>query len=66
MTAGQGTALHLVSVLAPDREHVPVVAADEAVLAPEREQRRGDALAPRRGGVVVREIGARRGAVILA
>jgi hypothetical protein len=42
------------------------VAADEAVLAPEREQRRGDALASCRGGVVVRQVGARRGAVILA
>jgi hypothetical protein len=47
MTAGQRVAIGLDRVLAPDREHVTVMAADEAVLAPQREQRGGHLLAAR-------------------
>ncbi len=53
VAAGQRAAGHGVGVLAPDLGQVAVVAAEEAVLAPEREQRDGDALAAGRGGVVV-------------
>jgi hypothetical protein len=42
------------------------VAADEPVLAPQRQQRGGHLLAAGRGRVVVREVGRGRGAVILA
>jgi hypothetical protein len=42
------------------------VAADEAVLAPEREHRGGDALAARGGRVVVGQVEGRRGPVVLA
>jgi hypothetical protein len=66
VAAGQGTAFYLARVFAPDREHVAVVAADEAVLAPQREQRHGHALAPGRGRVVIGQVGARRGPVVLA
>jgi hypothetical protein len=66
VAAGQRAAGYRVGVLAPDLGHVAVVAADEAVLAPEGEQRDGDALAARRGGVVVFEVGAGGGAVVLA
>ena len=66
MAAGQGAAGHRVGVFAPDLGDVAVVAADEAVLAPEGEQGDADALAPRRGGVIVCQIGARCGALVLA
>jgi hypothetical protein len=45
VTAGQRVTVGLDRVLAPDREHVAVMAADEAVLAPQREQRGGHLLA---------------------
>ncbi len=66
VAAGQRAAGHRVGVLAPHRGDVAVVAADEAVLAPEGQQRDGDALAARRGGVVVVQVGPGRGAVVLA
>jgi hypothetical protein len=65
MAAGQGAAVDLVGVLAPDLEHV-VVAADEAVLAPEGEQRGGHLLAAGGGRVVVGQVDGRGGAVVLA
>ena len=65
MAAGQGAAVDLVGVLAPDLEHV-VVAADEAVLAPEGEQRGGHLLAAGGGRVVVGQVGGGGGAVVLA
>ena len=66
VAAGQRAAGYRVGVLAPDLGDVAVVAADEAVLAPEREQRDGDALTARGRGIIVFQIGAGRGAVVLA
>jgi hypothetical protein len=66
MTAGQRVAVGLDRVLAPDREHVAVMAADEAVLAPQREQRGGHLLTPRGRRVVVDQVDAGGGAVVLA
>src|SRR3984957_2726752 len=56
VAAGQRPAGHGVGVLAPDLGQVAVVAAEEAVLAPEREQRGGDALAGGGGGGIVFEV----------
>src|SRR5580693_402574 len=66
VAAGQRAAGYRVGVLAPDLGDVAVVAADEAVLAPQGEQRDSDALPPRGGGVIVCQVGAGRGAVVLA
>jgi hypothetical protein len=66
MTAGQRVAVGLDRVLAPDREHVVVMAADEAVLAPQREQRGGHLLPPRGGRVVVGQVDGGGGAIVLA
>jgi hypothetical protein len=66
MTAGQRVAVDLDRVLAPDREHVAVMAADEAVLPPQREQRGGHLLTPRGGRVVVGQVDGGGGAVVLA
>src|ERR1700722_9239786 len=66
VAAGQRPAGHGVGVLAPDLGQIAVVAAEEAVLAPEREQRGGDALAAGGGGVIVFEVGAHGRAVVLA
>src|SRR6202034_143181 len=53
VAARQRAALHLVGVLAPDRGDVAVVLADEAMLAPQGQDRGGDLLAAGRGRVVV-------------
>jgi hypothetical protein len=66
VAAGQRAAGHRVGVLAPDLGDVAVVAADEAVFAPEGEQWDGDALAAGGGGVIVFQVGADGGAVVLA
>jgi hypothetical protein len=66
VAAGQRAAGHGVGVLAPDLGDVAVVAADEAMLAPEGEQRDRDALAAGGGGVVIVQVGAGSGAVVLA
>jgi hypothetical protein len=66
VAAGQGAAGYRVGVLAPDLGDIAIVAADEAVLAPEREQWDGDALAAGGGGVIVFQVGADGGAVVLA
>ena len=66
VAAGQRSAGYRVGVLAPDLGHVAVMAADEAVLAPQGEQRGDDPLAAGRGGVIVVQVGADRGPVVLA
>jgi len=66
MTTGQRVAVGLDRVLAPDREHVGVMAADEAVLAPQREQRGGHLLTARGGRVVIGQVDGGGGTIILA
>jgi hypothetical protein len=64
--ARQRAAVDLDRVLAPDREDVPIVAADEAVLTPQGQQRGGHLIAAGRGRVVVRQVGRGGGPVVLA
>ena len=66
VTAGQRVAVGLDRVLAPDRKHVGVMAADEAVLAPQREQRGGHLLTARGGRVVIGQVDGGGGAIVLA
>src|SRR5262249_56009160 len=66
MTAGQRVAVGFGRVLAPDREDVAVMAADEAGLARQREQRGGHLLTARGGRVVVDQVDGGGGAVVLA
>src|ERR1700742_3859407 len=66
VTAREGAALDVFRILAPDRRDVAVVPADETVLAPEGEQRGDDLLAAGRRGVIVVQVGADGGAVVLA
>ena len=65
VVAGQRGAGDVVGVLGPDGRYV-VVAADEAVLAPERQQRLGEPASGRRVLLVVDEVDRAGRAVVLA